>query len=268
MMPSDIRTALETHLLRDALDATTDPVEIDDLDGRIVSVNDAWCRLFGRTREHVMGTPWDSTATNGLDVSELRRCWMQCRATGHSAGVFDLGRADGLVSRVSFARWLCWGPREGGDAVVTIYRPLSDNTGAQEPTLLAAAIQGVHYSVALFDTEGKLASANRAFTSLTGYRQDEVDGVDLSTLFPGASRALSQIAKGDRHWTGDVEITRKDGGALPARIIATPYSHATLSPAGLAIRTTSVAPLEETPGPAPDRHRTGTGLRARVWSTS
>jgi PAS domain S-box-containing protein len=131
MMPSDIRTALGTHLLRDALDATADPVEINDLDGRIVSVNDAWCRLFCRTREHVMGTPWESTATNGLDVSELRRCWVQCQATGHSGGVIDLGRADGLVSRVSFARWLCWDPREGGDAVVTIYKPLSDNTGAQ-----------------------------------------------------------------------------------------------------------------------------------------
>ena len=158
MMPSDIRTALGTHLLRDALEATADSVEIDDLDGRIVSVNDAWCRLFGRTREDVIGTPWDSTPTNGLGVPALRRCWVQCRATGHCGGVFDLGQADGSVSRVSFVRWLCRNPREPGDAVVTIYRPLSNNTGAQEPTLLAAALGGVRYSVALFDTEANQSS--------------------------------------------------------------------------------------------------------------
>jgi PAS domain-containing protein len=130
MRPSDVRTALGAHLLRDALDATADPVEINDLDGRVVSVNDPWCRLFRRAREDVIGAPWDSTETISLGVPALRRCWAQCRATGHCGGVFDLGRADGSVSRVSFARWLSWNPQEADDAVVTIYRAASDDTGA------------------------------------------------------------------------------------------------------------------------------------------
>ena len=112
MRPSDIKENSAVGLLCDALQASAEPVEIDHLDGRILSVNNAWCRFFGLNGDDVIGNHWDSTSPARADLAALTSCWAECMATGHSSGIFDLSDAHGMVSPVSLTRWLCGGPRE------------------------------------------------------------------------------------------------------------------------------------------------------------
>lgn len=54
----------EAGLLLHALDACTDGVELDDVDGAVLFVSRSWCTLLGRDRQEVTGNRCDSL---GLD---------------------------------------------------------------------------------------------------------------------------------------------------------------------------------------------------------
>ena len=56
--PADERQYLELGLLVGALEASADAVEIDDVEGNVVYVNDSWCRLFEQERPDVIDKHW------------------------------------------------------------------------------------------------------------------------------------------------------------------------------------------------------------------
>ena len=114
---------LEIDMLVRALDAAEEPLEIDDLQGRILFVNDAWCQMFCRARQEVTGVTWETLQVGGEAVTELRSSWARCIAEGHSAGTFSLRWPDGTSRPVSCTRRLHRDEDGVATVGVTVYRP-------------------------------------------------------------------------------------------------------------------------------------------------
>ena len=93
---------LATELLIHALNASSDAVEIADVKGPILFVNDAWCRLFRRTRRDVIGVAWDSLVPNDAGSAELKTSWMRCLSIGTSEGVHELRHTDGTFLSIGY----------------------------------------------------------------------------------------------------------------------------------------------------------------------
>ena len=87
---------------------------------------------------------------------------------------------------------------------------------------LTAAIEGLSDGVAVLDAKGYIVSANQALIELTGYGRDELHGLHLKSLFPGALEALTTVENGGARWKGDSELFRKDTSKLSLTLSITP----------------------------------------------
>ena len=245
-MQSEARYSyLELDPLFSVLEASSDSVEACGIDGSIMFVNDAWCRLFDRSRQDVVGAGCDALRLSDADSAELYTSLARCVAYGYSEGAFRLKRPYNTGETVFYTRALY---RDGGGtaiAVMTIYRPLSSAMAVHKiPPLLIASLNRSAYGVIVADAFGYLASSNQAFLDLSGYQKEELLGLRLSSLFPDADEALSSIDEGGRQWEGEVNVTRKDGNAIPLSLSITSIKDTNKVTVGFVVRLKPVS--EET----------------------
>jgi len=93
--------------------------------------------------------------------------------------------------------------------------------------MLQIAIKDSSLAMMLTDTEGSIQSINPAFTSITGYSEEEVMGKNPRMLSSGREsaqfyRKMWGTIKGGETWSGTLVNRHKDGGNYSA--------HATISP--------------------------------------
>jgi len=90
--------------------------------------------------------------------------------------------------------------------------------------MLSSAVEQSIDGIAIFDLEDRLTYANRAFTQMLGFNQEEMQGMYLKNLnnkelFP-VIRYMKQIKERGR-WEGELYHRRKDGSIFPTYISAT-----------------------------------------------
>jgi diguanylate cyclase (GGDEF)-like protein/PAS domain S-box-containing protein len=90
-------------------------------------------------------------------------------------------------------------------------------------SIYAAAFTHATDGMLITDPDGRISTANPAFERITGYRQDEAQGEELSFLrsdiqpedfYPNLWRQLQQQGR----WHGEVWSRRKSGEAFPERL--------------------------------------------------
>ena len=106
-------------LFASAFESSTDAMEINDMEGVILYVNDAWWKLFQRDRRVPMGTAWDAFEMDDAAKAELKRTWKECLSRETSKGMLRIGRAD---TSVSYVRTLHRTSDDVPSGVVTVYR--------------------------------------------------------------------------------------------------------------------------------------------------
>ena len=148
-------------LMVNALDAVSDAVQVDERNGSISFVNQAWCGLFRADRDEVVGLRWDRVLLEGSGAGGLATTWRQCMIDGFSEGALALTGPGEHVS-VAYVRTLCNVEQGPESYVLTVYRaPTVDLISESLPTsamlrspsarvvhklnnLLTAAIGNVH----------------------------------------------------------------------------------------------------------------------------
>ena len=126
-MPPESRPFLDLRLLASALEATAESVQVDDIEGRVLFVNDAWCQLFERDRRGVTGVRRDALNLGTEEVHKLKTSWSRCLSMGQSQGTFRLGRSDGTATTVWYAHLLYRNAEGAATAAITVYRPLDSS---------------------------------------------------------------------------------------------------------------------------------------------
>ena len=135
---------------------------------------------------------------------------------------------DGSLHWRSLTGRAFYGTREAPVRVVGIARDLDDRKATEDRLLLqAAALQAAANSIVITDSNGTIQWSNRAFSQLTGYSSEEVQGSNPRLLKSGEqdrafySNLWATITAGST-WHGEIINRRKDGTAYTEEMTITP----------------------------------------------
>lgn len=230
------------------LEASSDAMEIDDMAGRIVYLNDAWCQLFEEDRRKVTGQRWDSVGA--CSQTGLKESWEAATSEGRSKGTFSMMRSDGKPQRVSYSRTLYRNAEGMETAVITIYRAIA--AADYEPSHLLLALLGDRRDkVAVLDSRGHIVATTSAFSDLTGCLTSELTGIDIRSLMPETEEALIQPSGVNTWWAGSVTVARKEGASSSAWVSVQVARDYRRSIVGYVVRAASTDGIHE----ARDRER-------------
>jgi diguanylate cyclase (GGDEF)-like protein/PAS domain S-box-containing protein len=217
-----IKAQAATRQLRRAqalMDTAMDGIHVLDTEGRVVEVNDAFCRMLGYTRDELATmnvTDWDA----GLPPDELQR---------NLAISFDHGlivetvhrRKDGTLFSVELSS--AGVDLDGKRYIYAASRDISE----RKRTEAAARRHRVVIETApdgfwLADASGVLLEVNRAYARMSGYSQEELIGKHIKELEAreGAEDVAAHIAAvmRDGHDRFETRHRRKDGREIDVEI--------------------------------------------------
>ncbi len=201
-----IRHALERHRVNAALresevrraamfQSALDGIIAMDADGMVLEFNPAAERMFGWSREEIVGQP----LADHIIPDSLR----SAHATGVARGGMDVGRLAGRRMELPARRKdgseipieLAIAEVDYGDRPMFIghLRDISDRRRAEEALRRESAfreriIASAVFGVASFDLDGRFTLANPTFCAITGYPESELLGNSLSALLPQAEQ--------------------------------------------------------------------------------
>ncbi|MEW5726447.1 MAG: EAL domain-containing protein [Pseudomonadota bacterium] len=119
----------------------------------------------------------------------------------------------------AMAAWLAWIVRAGRRRAKRARSLL---------TLQGAAMESAMDAILIADRAGRLVWCNRAFERLTGWSAADAVGRGARRLLQGDRtaeeplRRLRECVAAGRPWRGEVELSRRDGGAIVADVTVTP----------------------------------------------
>ncbi|AFY48435.1 PAS domain S-box [Nostoc sp. PCC 7524] len=112
------------HQWQALFDHALDAIAITNDEGQYIDVNPAACKLFGVSREELLGSTIADFAPSEFDFTQA---WQQFREQGQMVGKFSLHRPDGTVRETEFAAVANFIPHRH----LSILRDVSDRQQAQ-----------------------------------------------------------------------------------------------------------------------------------------
>jgi PAS domain S-box-containing protein len=187
-----------------------------DTQGRLLEVNDAYCRMSGYSRQELLA----------MRISDLEASETADDTAAHCQKIMAQGQErfqsrhrckDGTILDVEVsAHYL---PAEGR-RFAAFLRDITERTPAGEKTLdLLRLIEAVPSCIAIHDKEGNLLYANQRTYDLHGYSADELMALSLHRILAPASKKLMKarmqelFARGEMSF--EVEHLKKDATILP-----------------------------------------------------
>lgn len=207
---------------RDVIESAPDAMVIVDAAGEIVLVNAQTEKLFGYTRDELIGR------SHAMLVPERLRE----RHQGHRAGYMADLRARPMGARIEmFARRKDGGEvpvdislsplrAESGTLVCSAIRDMTESRRARhELALRAELLDLAHDAVIVRDTaENRVILWNREAEAVYGYSAAEAIGQVthelLGTVFPDGREAVDEALARDGRWSGELRHIRKDGSEI------------------------------------------------------
>lgn len=207
-------------------------IALGDLTGKLLSVNDHFCRIVGRPRDELIGIRMQEI-TFADDLPENQRLFQHMVQTGES---FEIEkryvRGDGslvwVANSVSAIR------DDGGNMLqaVAISVDIGERRHAQEiEKHLASMIASSNDAIMGIDLDMKITSWNAAAEKLYGYSQDEVVGRSVLMLVPDVRqeeepRILTEVRAGRFVEPYETQGRRKDGRLVEVLLSVSPIRDA------------------------------------------
>jgi len=198
-------------------DNTSDGVWIHDVNGKILDVNDAYCRMSGYKREEIIG----------MRIDKLEARESPIKAFPHNENLIKSGhgrfeslhrRKDGSLFNVDISA-LYIDKRGGQVAIFTrdiTDRKKSEETLRETRDYLENLLNYANAPIIVWNPDFRITQFNHAFEHLTGYSSEEVTGQKLEFLFPEENRELSmdhirKAVEGERWESVEIPIRHKGG---------------------------------------------------------
>ena len=200
---------------RSVWEQSSDGMRLSDGAGTVLRVNDAFCQMFGRTREEIEGRP-------------LKECYGPEEWARIHEGY--LSRYPSAIAAMYESHMKLWNgtqkwfevsnsliPRPGGPEVLSIFRDITQRKATEAHlSVLARAFEQSPASVVVTDTSGRIEFVNPKFCEITGYSADEVRGQNPRILKSGMNQdslydELWIAITDGREWHGEMLNRRRDG---------------------------------------------------------
>lgn len=211
----------ERELMTALIEHAPDPIYFKDFEGRFLRVNQAFANLLGvRAPSDLVGRA-EAAVLPPEEAERLAAEDRQVRDSGRSS----TGREERFVSAGGGEAWLSVTrvPLTGADGKVAgsfgIARDITESRrDAARLRRLSQAVEQSPSVVLITDTRGNITYVNPKFTSLTGYRADEVVGRNPRMLKGGDMPAsvyasMWEVIGRGEVWTGEL-LNRKKHGDL------------------------------------------------------
>ena len=208
-----------------------------NMDGKISSWNRAAEKMYGYTRDEVVGldlsflVPPERQAEiaaimerilSGQPIENL-----ETERLTKAGSVLDVSMSIAPIKDAT-------GHVTGASAIA---RDITFRKRAEEQLKLqSAALEAAANAIVITDYEGKIVWVNRAFTTMTGYGKEEVLSKNLRLLKSGEqpesyyAKLWSTISSG-KVWKGEIVNRRKDGTAYTEEMTITPVTRDAGNPA-------------------------------------
>ncbi|MBI4060701.1 MAG: PAS domain S-box protein [Elusimicrobia bacterium] len=199
-----------------------------DADGRILEVNEAFCRMHGYSRTELLAMnvadieAAESPAQTQEHLERIVRVGNECFETRHRCKNGALIDVEISVQTV--------GAGEGG--LIAFCREIGNRKRAEaELRLLQTGIEQAGESVLITDADGAILFVNPAFEEATGFSRREVLGKNPRILKSGKQdvrfyREMWETISSGRVWKGRIINKRKDGSLQTADSTISPVRDA------------------------------------------
>ncbi len=212
-----LEIAQQLHFMRQLIEAIPGPVFYNNREGRYLGCNQAFLRLLGRSREDVIGaTVYDLAPRDLADRYQLADEQL-LEATGSQVFESRVYDAEGRLRDVVFHKATYGGPGESGGGVVGVMLDITERKRMEVRLQQAATVfDSSAEGITITSPDATIIAVNRAFTEITGYREDEVIGRNPRFLQSGLHeqsfyREMWETLAVQGRWQGEVWNRRKDG---------------------------------------------------------
>jgi PAS domain S-box-containing protein len=205
--------------LTELFERASDGIFLADLEGRYTDVNDAACRMLGRTREDLLGKSIADLIAPEHRARLLEDREIMLRSGGVRVGEWELKKGDGSVAYVEVSASIL--PDGRWQAFV---RDIAERKRAELRTALDSAAN----AMVMVDGSGRIVLSNAEAERMFAYAPGELDGRLIEALIPERFRT-AHPARREEFFHGPVDrralgagrilpALRKDGGEFPAEV--------------------------------------------------
>jgi diguanylate cyclase (GGDEF)-like protein/PAS domain S-box-containing protein len=225
---SNLREAQQKVFLLNLLEQIDDAIYIIESDsGRIIEVNEKACEMLGYDRDtFCQMMAWDISSDIENETS-WKRMQSRQKIQGNLTRTTLHKRKDGTLVPVEInAKYLRY---ENKDYSLAVARDLTHIKRQEERLLLLReSFEATPNAIAITDSDGSIHWTNPAFSQLTGYSENEVDGLPFDKIIEAEQqdktvfRLIWQALEERTTWRGELSNIRKDGSRYQAAFTLTP----------------------------------------------
>lgn len=212
-LSSKQQTERETFL-RTLIESTIDAIAVLDVNRRFMDVNEAFCKMFGYTREEVIGKDTTLIHVSEEKAAEFGKIiYPVIRKKGYWQGEWQLKRRDGMALAIESITAVL--KDEAGDVsgYVAFIRDITERKEAESALReaherLAQIVSAIHSILIGLSAEGDVTAWNREAEEILGLKEADVLGKRLGMC--EISWEWERIEQGIQRCEKDREITRVD----------------------------------------------------------
>jgi PAS domain S-box-containing protein len=205
-------------------DTVDDMILVYELDGRLLDVNMAVCRLLGYSRKEML-------AMNKKEImlrkhaGEFGARIEKLVARGRLYFEAEYLSREGRAVPVEVNARTMW--RSGRRLIISVARDMSRRRSFErERNRLITAVEQAAESIIVTDARGHILYVNPAFERITGYSRAEITAKHMNVLGWGAGpaerRAIPDTLSKGGVWSGKLVNRRKDGGEIEVEASISP----------------------------------------------
>lgn len=160
--------------LNASLNGLNDIVILLDIDGKIIEVNETYCKLINKKREDILNlNAFDLLAE---EIKDIRiKLFAQVKETGESVSFEDISRGKPWLNSIYPVK------NEKGNviSIVAFSKEISERKQIEDSLLksqqnLNATLNGINDIVLLLDLEGKIIEANETYCKIINRKREEI----------------------------------------------------------------------------------------------
>lgn len=220
---ADLELDIAEERLTDLIRESQLPGLVVDSGGKIVFLNDAFCRLTRKSPSELQQQALAAALGIAGETGVVARLYPQGVQATDFPSSFEtpVVRADGVNRIVSWHAIVMRNQRGQAKGAVLLGEDVTQQVETERKLLLTQrAFETTAQAMVITDERGTILSVNEAFTRLTGYPAGEAIGQNPRILQSGRHdrdfyQAMWQSIQQSGHWHGDIWDRRKDGSLYP-----------------------------------------------------